>query len=272
MISLFRDQVGGYIVKWLNARLAQGKTNGYRVIVGLVAVLDAGLEFLIQGKIASFPSLGTPTALGHIGRSRGILRGLADTNAQYAQRLLEWLDSWKHAGIAEQIVRRIYEYLPAHPRVMFVNRSGYWVVIDSGVVTKTTRPLSDWNWDTLSNPERSGFWSEFWLIVYPPTYTPNTDAYGDPGLTWTDDGYALGFSDAPLEQLRTIRNLVATWKSAHSMPRTIIFVNPLFPTDFDPDGAGTMPDGYYGQWSKIVAGVSVPARDLNHRYLEYEFP
>ncbi len=143
---------------WLSDRLEQGKTVGYRYLWGMVSVLDELLEGQIQALQSPWPGKGTPTALPYIGRSRGILRGQADTYDEYAAKLRGWLDRWLAAGSQLAIAREIHDYLSDHPRVRVINRAGHWVTMNADGTVETSD--AGWDWDSVSNPERSGFWSE----------------------------------------------------------------------------------------------------------------
>ena len=128
--------------------------------------MNALMEGLIEGLQAAYPGLGTPTALQYIGRGRGILRGRLDTDDTYAGKLRAWLDRWETAGSMQGLARELYEYLGLPLRI--VNRAGHWLSIDSLGIITTTQAM--WDWDSVSHPERAGFWSEMWIIVYTTVY------------------------------------------------------------------------------------------------------
>lgn len=235
---------------WLSLREQSGKTVAYRFLWSLISVLDVLLEGLLQGMRAAWPGAGTPTALPYIGRSRGILRGQADTNAEYAAKLRGWLDRWVTAGSQLAIAREIHEYLSDHPRVRVVNRAGHWVTLNADGTVETTDIA--WDWDSVSNPERAGYWSELWVIVYTSQF-PNQGTWGD-GRTWGSRDSGIGQVMKRVDH-DAIRNLIGTWKSAHSKVRAVIWTTD--DTLFDPGDPGTCPDGTWGQWSTGGSGSRV---------------
>ena len=129
----FRDGLAEYVTRWMSERKAPVM---FRVLWTIVGMIDVAVEVLVQGIQARWPGVGTPTALPMIGRSRGILRGQADTDATYAAKLRGWLDRWRTAGTAYAICRELHEWLGNGPRVRVITRSGHWTTIETdGTVT-----------------------------------------------------------------------------------------------------------------------------------------
>lgn len=246
---------------WLSDRVEAGKTVGYRYLWSAVSVLDALLEGQLQGLQAPWPGKGTPTALPYIGRSRGILRGQSDTDEEYAAKLRGWLDRWLAAGSQLAIAREIHDYLEDHPRVRVINRSGHWVTLNADGTTETADAA--WDWDSVSNPERANYWSELWVVVY-TTNIPPAGTWGD-GRKWGARDSGLGHVITRIDR-DALRNLISTWKSAHSLVRAVIWTSD--DTLFDPTDAGTCPDGTWGQWSKGGSGSRVASRNTTCRYWE----
>lgn len=249
---------------WLSDRLQSGKTVGYRYLWSMISVLDALLEGQLQGMRACWPGAGTPTALPLISRSRGILRGQDDTDEEVSAKLRGWLDRWLTAGSQLAIAREIHEYLSDHPRVRVINRAGHWVTLNED----GTVDLDDaaWDWDSVSNPERVNYWSELWVIVYTSQFADAGD-WGD-GRFWGARDSGIGHVVHRIDR-DACRNLLGTWKSAHSRIRAVIFS-----TDdalFDPAAPLTCPDGTWGQWSTGGSGSRVVSnRNLTDcRYWEF---
>lgn len=236
----FRDLFVDYTPWWLRGRTSSGLTSGYRYLWSMIAPLDVALENLVQGMQAAWPGLGTPTALALIGRTRGIIRGQGESVESYGQRLREWLDRWLDAGSAFAVARAIHEYLSSHPRVRVVTRSGVWVTIDeNGTVTRHDAPF---DWDSVSHPERVGFWSEMWIVVYPTQWALKGLVNSRPLIF---DG--LGFDHAVTrEESDAIRGEIAQWKAAHTYVRSLIWS--YDETLFDPDVPASCPDGTWGDW------------------------
>lgn len=234
----FRDILRDAVPWWLSDR--PGLNVGFRYLWSVVAPLDAAMEVLEEGINASRPGVGTPTALAAIGRTRGILRGFGETEAHYAARLNQWLDTWRLAGSQLAVASQLHENIVNRPRVRVVNRAGTWTMVDqSGAVTTGTMT---WNWDSVSNPERSGNWWEQWIIVYPAPWAlaPNR------GARTRGDQSGIGHLVSRAEY-DAVKNLLSSWTSAHTFIRTVIFTSDG--TLFDPATPSSLPDGTWGQWS-----------------------
>lgn len=248
--SRIRDQLREWVPWWLADRhYSSGKTVGFRFVWAMVAVLDCYMEYVLQGLLAAWPGVGTPTALPMIGRSRGIVRGQADTDDQFAAKLAIWLDKWAGAGTQRQTAIEIHEYLGNAPRVRIVNRAGHMVTVAADG-TVTTDDIA-WDWDSVSHPERAGYWSELWIIVYPTQWALESDwGVG----TWGEDGGGFGHAASRVE-VDAIKQIVAQWKSAHSKVRAIIWTSDT--ALFDPSDPGTLPDGEWGGWGTTGGGSRV---------------
>ena len=260
-IVRIRDQLRGWVPWWLSDRqYSSGKTVGYRFLWAMVSALDAYMEYVLQALQAAWPGKGTPTALAMIGRSRGIARGQADTDASYSAKLRMWLDKWAGAGTQRQLAIELHEYLGDFPRVRIVNRAGHMVTVATNG-TVTTADIA-WNWDSISNPERAGYWSELWIVVY-PTQWATAGTWGDGASPWGTSGLGFGH-DVTRVEWDAVLAIVAQWKSAHTKVRSIIWTSDA--TLFDPANAGTLPDGEWGQASE--AGLASHLNLTTCRYWE----
>lgn len=266
-VRRFRDAIRSYVPPWLSDRPTSGKTVGFRVVWTVASVFDAFMDHLVQGLKASWPGLGTETALPYIGRSRGILRGPGETVDQYVARLIEWLDTWRGAGGAEAIARQIKSYLVGHPNVgitsvKVITRSGYWVILDSaGNVTRTT---AAWDWDGTSHPERAGYWSEIWIVVYAPTLWAHSPVFGTRTVGSLGIGHEVNRAD-----YEALRGLINTWKSAHTKVRAVIWTTSS--TLFDPTTPASLPDGSWGAWGTTGSSRVASGRNLaSCRYWEFD--
>lgn len=251
----FRDVLWKILPKWLSDRSGkEPKTPGnvgFRYVWTLVAILDAGAEYLVQGIQSWYPGLGTPTALPYIGRSRGLIQGQGEANEDFAARLENWRDYWDLAGSAEVIARTIHEYLGNHPRVRVVNRSGDWVTVNADGTVERTQAA--WDWDSVSHPERNDplapFWSEIFVIVSPSQWTVRPGDWGS--FSFGDDGRGFGHLCSHGE-VDAVKGLLSQWKSAHTLVRCVIWTTD--DTLFDPDVPATCPDGTWGAWSYSPTG------------------
>lgn len=257
----FRDALRSFIPVWLQDR--PSFRNGYKILYVCALLCDIALSWIVQAVYSWFPgySLGisatggvdAASALPLIAQSRGILRGEADTDASFAAWCLGWLSYWEAAASAEILVAMIQHYLGNHPMVRMVDRNGNWVTIDtSGHITKAT---AVWNWDGVSNPERAGWWSDLWIIVYPTEWpiTGTSLASLVPlwGVSQLGTGHAVGRIPvyAILEQLEQ-------WKGAHTWCEAIIwsYDSTLFVPGAPVSGD---PDGTWGSWSKYTASLEL---------------
>lgn len=256
-VNRFRDQLRGWVPWWLSDRhYSTGESVGFRYLWSMVATLDCYMEYALEGLMAAWPGTGTPTALPLIGRSRGILRGQEDTDAIYASKLQGWLTKWAGAGTQRQLAVEVHEYLGNAPMVRVVNRAGHMVTVASNG-TITTADIA-WNWDGTSNPERSGFWSELWVIVY-PTQWILAGTWGDGDTYNTSSGLGWGHGCSRQES-DAVRGIVAQWKAAHSRVRCVTWTSDA--ALFDPTNPSSLPDGNWGQWG-IASGSSYIPSDRN---------
>lgn len=255
----FRDSFQRYIPKWLANRL--GQNVGYRFLYALIMPLDVMMQGVLEGVQAAFPGYGTPTALPLIGRSRGILRGEAESDDSYAARQRAWLDAWTEAGASKRIAREIHAYLANSPMVRIVDRSGNWVTVAADGTLTTTHAA--WDWDSISNPERAGDWSDLWIIVYPCEW-PITGTLGSRAGVWPPRGIGTGHQ-VSRTAVQAILGIVAQWKGAHTYVRGIIWSYDA--TLFDPASpVSGDPDGKWGKWGKPVGSTVRPARNTSCRY------
>lgn len=253
-VARFRDLFRLATPWWLSDRLTQKKTVGYRYLWSLIAPLDATMDVLLQGIQAAWPGVGTPTALPYIGRSRGVVRGQADTDDEYATKLIGWLERAEQLGSMEALAREIHEYLGNHPRVRVVNRAGRWVTMNADGSFSFAQAA--WDWDSVSNPERNDpdapWWSEMWVIIY-PTQWALSGAWGD-GRHWGARDSGIGHI-VSREEVDAVKGLISLAKSAHSLVRAVIWTSDG--TLFDPAMPGSLPDGTWGMWGSGGSGSRV---------------
>lgn len=250
----FRDEIRSYAVTWLSDRHAATPelSAGFRFLWTMVAPLDAAMDVLVQGITAAWPGAGTNSALPLIGRSRGIIRGRIDTDDVYAAKLRAWLDKWPYAGTMRQLAIEIQQYLGTSPMVRIVNRAGYWTTVDSAGVVTTTQQT--WSWDGTSNPERAGYWSEIWIIIYPTPYAVG-GTWGD-GRTWGGRDAGIGQRVTRVER-QALRSIIDQWKSAHTKVRAVIWTSDA--SLFNPAVPASLPAGTWGEWATHGAGSCVAA-------------
>jgi hypothetical protein len=252
----FRDSFVDYVPWWMRDR--PEFQAAYKFLWAMIAPLDVLLDVRLRGIAAAYPGIGTPTALPYIGQARGIVRGRGESDESYAQRLREWLDRWRTAGSAYALARELRDYLQdGGYRVRVITRGGVMVTVEADGTLETTK-TTYWDWDSISNPERAGFWSDLWVIVY--------------GMPWPVTTYATVSKEhglghlVPLPEADAVKGIISQWKSAHSRVRCVIWTDD--PSFCDPDDPETWPGGTWGRWSRNNAGDQVRTRDLDKRYWE----
>lgn len=232
-------------------------------------VKDAFVERVRQGLMVRLPqndpsgqTTAPPDALEALGRDRRVIRGINETDAAYAARLLRWLDDRQRAGNPFMLMQKLAEYTGPGPSFRTVDARGNWY---SRAVDGTETALlkqENWNWDGPLN----GRWSRFWVIIYPNgLWAVSPHVTGDSGAPhWGDftNADTIG-TTMTQEHVATLRHLVADWKPEHA--RCVNIIVAFDSNSFDP--SAPEPDGLWGSYSKYVAGVRVRSRITTARYL-----
>lgn len=261
----FRDFIS--IRKFLAPRwLTEGE--GEQVGFSLGAIENGIVEATRLGIMARLPQ-NDPTglttapddALQAMGRDRKILRGFNESSASYAARLIQWLDDHRARGTAFMMLKQLAGYLGAGFSFrIYDNRGNCYSRSEAGA--ETFDPLTGWDWD--GDAEK---WARFWVVVYPSgDWVESANQYADPGLVYGPNLAQWGV-EIPREQIRAMQAIVADWKPEGT--RCIHIIVAFDPMSFDP--AAPEPDGTWGKWGKVVAGVRVPARLDTARYLNGSF-
>jgi hypothetical protein len=244
----FIDSLASKLPVWMT------RSVGFRFIAAMIMLADAGVEMLFAGLFARYPGLGTATALPYIARSRGILRGVNESDTSFAARLLLWLDRWRIAGSMLAVAHAMQDYAANGAVVKVVNRAGVMLTLNTDGKTWSVNYTSGWNWDGTSNPERAGFWSECWVIIFNPPWAQ----FGG----WPAGPSPLGALNMPAIDHDNIKAMLQQWKSAHTFIRCVILS--YDPTLFDPTNTAKMPNGKFGQWSYPTSGNA--AKVISDRY------
>lgn len=247
----FRDALRAIVPWWLSDRPSSGKVTGFRFLWSMIAPLDVLAQRAVEAILTRIPGYSDATALPILGRSRLMIRGIGETDAEYAARLATWIDKARLKGSQEGIARAIHEFFEGRPKVRVVNRAGQWFTINADGTTETHN--EPWDWDSVSHPERASWWSDQWVIVYvgdvarwqPGSIGSTIDAalwlaQREGNIFWC--GATLAEADAILGEL-------AATKSAHSRIRAVIFT--ADPDRYDPEDSGTCPDGTWGAWGNM---------------------
>ncbi len=137
----------------------------------------------------------------------------------------------------------------------------------SGLYSREKVAPGNFDWDSLSNPERSACWWDVVGVIY--GHYVEQQPYADLVDTWLldDPGTAVGI-DHPYGNLTSLRYVAVQRKSCKSNLRAIVWTDNT--TLFDPSkalGDPELPDGYWGRPGRIVAGQLTPTRHLDCRTL-----
>lgn len=231
-----------------------------------------------------FPTLTSPDALPWLAKDRQIVRGPNESQDSYAQRLVQWLDLWVHAGSAPSILQGVASFfLPGTITAEHVkqSRTGYtdWDYWDGTTDTLYREAPANWDWDSdglvpcdarFQRVNKHGVLGPYWhtwTILYDTGYTSD-GTWADPG-TWDDGG--TWDTDASPDDVAAIRGQVRQWKSAESFVQWIVvaldstwFVYSL------PAADPKLPDGHWGRWGKVITSggsrVYTPSRSDTASY------
>ncbi len=254
---------------WLTSPDTESGLLGYSLDI----IKDAFIERLRLGLLARFPQNGPngetapAAALAAMGRDRRVVRGLEETDVNYALRLKAWLDDRKRAGSPFALLQKLAEYLGPLPSFRTVDVAGNWFSRAADGTETIDLAQDNWDWDSANYPDEDTSvqrrWSRFWVIIYPNgLWFESLFDWGDgAGSNWGEDINTWG-STAPQEQVVTVRSIIGDWKPAGT--RCVNIIVAFDANSFDP--TAPEPDGLWEHWSKNVAGVQVPSRLATARY------
>lgn len=262
MASRFRLTRTKISPRWLTD--GEGGLVGYALDI----VKDAFIQRVNLGLLARFPENGPngetapADALQAMGRDRRVIRGLSETDAEYAARLKLWLDDRKRQGNPFMLMQKLAEYLGPLPSYRTVDARGNWYSRAADGTESSSLDQQNWDWDGTPIGER---WARFWVIIYPNgLWTENSDDWG--ANTWGASGWGESEetwgSTAPRNHVTTVQGIVSDWMPAGT--RCINIIIAFDNASFDP--TAPEPDGLWEGYSKNVGGVQVPARLATARY------
>lgn len=236
----FRARFKRFLPSWL----AEGE--GEALWWSMSVMIDAFLQRTYDGLRARFPTYAPTDALRYISRDRKIVRGIGETDAEFAERLIRWLDDHKVRGNPFALMEQLQAYCRTGDpdymvRVRTVDRRGNWYTIDRDGTRSVTLDSGNWSWDALA---ASPSWARFWVIIYPYLDEPWSDSpeWGD-GRLYGDKVSTIG-TTATLAEVAAVRQIVREWKPAGTRCENIIIA--FDDTSFDP----TAPEPT-GDWDKM---------------------
>lgn len=248
---------------------------GQRLLYALTAPLDGIVEWLFQGVRARFPLLAPPSALPFIARDRRIVPGPEEPPDRLAARCARYLTDARTDGSAWALLDQLAAFLaPTPPRMRLVssgpNASIWHTREPDGTRVYYVNEQRNWDWDSASSPGSEALWARGWVIIYSADGNPWTPAglWGG-GSRW-GGGQLWGLSGTP-GLIAGVRQVVAAGTPAHMIVPWIIVSfdesDPAFLPTTNPGDPGAL-DGWWGGWSKVVAGTAVPSRSSSARYFE----
>lgn len=232
---------------------------------------DAILEKINEAVSMHFPGYGDASALPYTGADRGIVRGLYETDANYAARLQRYLDTWHDAGTARSVIQQIAWYVyPVEPLLGSylegVNETRYDLLADGSnpdtdpTVTHAVPP--DQQWDQLGYYKRRFFFIKAWGTASGTTWAPSGTVFGAAGYVFGDLTKSIGYN-LPPQVATDLRAMVAQWQCAGTRYPWIVIIIV--------DGWSGTTSGTWANWSKIDTSgtrpVRVPARDSKGLYI-----
>lgn len=267
--SPFREAILRMAPGWLRGAPGSGGIGyiGSKYLYSIGLEIDALQDAIKQGIRKRHPTYIAPgdsqpdgDALTLIGNDRTIPQGVNESNTSYGIRLKEWVDDLKMSGSAWATLKQIQGYLsPNRTTLRLVNNWGVWYTMNADYSTSLTiSPLvaniPNWNWDGAGPWQQTWSplfaWSRFWPIIYCSGGKPFDigPRWGDPGARYATPGRTWG-TTATSTQVAGIRNIVKTFKAAHS--RCVNIIIAFDSASFNPAGANgaPLPDGTWGRWA-----------------------
>lgn len=271
---------------------------GSRWTKPLGEMADQKIQAAIDAVKLRFPEL-TPDerSLAILGRDRKLPRAPGEPPESYARRLILWLDLWGLAGQPLGLLYALQSFIfPGYPMVRYVEYSNLWYTLDEAASVALTPfeaaslpatgpqryvpPVgidvsprakfwmhqgSNWDWHSISHADEQPRWWDYWLIVYPPSYSFQGD-YDDNVFYDTDTCWGL---DVDPGTIATLRELIRLYERSGSHCAAVIFPPDI--SAYSPDGVASPPEWPDGMWGWEVKddgmGGSMPTKSLNNRYL-----
>jgi hypothetical protein len=205
------------------------------------------------------PEYAPDDALAYLSRDRKIIRGIEESSASFAQRLLRWLDDHKTRGNPYALMEQLKAYFGTVLRIRTVDTRGNWYTLEGDGTRSVAIDQGNFDWDG-----DAASWARFWVIVYPTAE----------GLPWSEqgnwgDGKSWGERDslgttATQGEIDGMMRIIRTWKPAGTRCDWVIVA--FDAASFDPTGADT-PSGQWSNWHLSTAGAAEPVRLSTARYM-----
>lgn len=258
-----RDFVGRIVPSWLSEGDDDNPGFGYRLLWVLGLIIDGFIE-AVSSAFEAARARGASSDADIVGDSRGLIRNQDESDEDYARRLATWVDRARENGGPLRLGLAIHDYLRTHPRVHVFRRSDGQCIAISEDRTITRYPLTAFDWDSQSHPERNVYyapwWSDMWIVVFTNS-TQWQRRFGTlDGMPDGDDGFGLDHY-CTYKERDDLKSLIRTCKSAHSCIRALIWCSDN--TKFNPANDASMPNGRWGDWG-IRDGSSYGPSDRDY--------
>jgi hypothetical protein len=265
----FRDSLRSFVPQWLADR--PSLRVGFQLLYTLAGQCDRSVQAAIEGVRAAMPGSDTRTDnLDLLGQSRLLVQGETETAAHFEARLRNWLATARTIGSDAGLAWALTQYLAGNPMVRVISRNyggtGQSLYTTAQGDADIVQDRAAWNWDGTSNPERAGYWWDYWIVIYVPSvgyYDSTTGHWGDGQTGKGPQGTGIGLYNTRVE-LDQILSIVNTWKGEHINIRSIIW-------SYDPDAFSPAtpsrsgnPDGTWGYW--FNRSTYYASRNRLHRY------
>lgn len=139
----------------------------------------------------------------------------------------------------------------------------------SGLYTRYVPAIPNFDWDSISNPERSTCWWDCVAVIHGGYAIP--ESYDDASRNYDNPDQSFGFAE-PYGTFTAQWYIAEKRRSAKSVFRAIVWTPE--PTDFDPLAPPTdpgLPNGMCGWTGYDVGGVLRPTRPTRWRTI-HEYP
>lgn len=224
----------------------------YRVLYAFAIQFDALIDWVVLGVKCRFPELALPSALPALGRERGIRRGIFETDAQYAARLINWVPNQKRKGNPYAMMAQIAGYFTGYPvKVRIVNNRGTWYTREADGTETWHREVSpNWVWDSNGGT----YDSRYYVLIYVdqgPLQAPHL--WGDTGLKWAQTTPKLFWGAQALPGVAaSLKAIIEEWNPPHAICDWVLFC--FDPASFDPASSGAgYPDGTWEKWANRLS-------------------
>ena len=265
---------------WLSNR--PGLQVGFKLLWSIATICDTLIHGIGAGLADALPGIADASSSSELGVNRGIVQGPSQTNDAFATELIDWRALWRGAGSDEALCVILQNYIPGTPTVRVVNRASRWVSLIAGTFSYvmgqpapsgaytafTYLATAAFRWDSLSNPARSGDWSDIWIVVSTPPWPAETRTLAqlDTAYTtfagWAATGWGVGMQ-VPRAEVNAILAAVKQWTAPHCNPRCIVFD---YTGGWDPTAPMLALD-YCGPWAFGEYGYApTPQRPSGARY------